>query len=64
MDLAKLNSGIIALVVAYTVSAVTSNVEINEVGVTIGNWAMGAFIFSLLVRTGVAIELGKIKFKK
>ena len=35
-----------------------------EVGVTIGIWAMGAFIFSILARTGIAIELGKIKYKK
>ena len=35
-----------------------------EIGVTIGIWAMGAFIFSILARTGIAIELGKIKFKK
>ena len=35
-----------------------------EIGVTIGIWAMGAFIFSILARTGVAIELGKIKYKK
>ena len=35
-----------------------------EVGVTIGIWAMGAFIFSILARIGIAIELGKIKFKR
>jgi len=35
-----------------------------EIGVTIGIWAMGAFIFSILARTGIAIELGKIKYKK
>lgn len=35
-----------------------------EVGVTIGIWAMGAFIFTVLARTGIAVELGKIKFKK
>ena len=35
-----------------------------EIGVTIGIWAMGAFIFSVLARTGIAIELGKIKYKK
>ncbi len=35
-----------------------------EVGVTIGIWAMGAFIFTILARTGIAIELGNIKYKK
>ncbi|HHC79029.1 MAG TPA: polysulfide reductase [Flavobacteriia bacterium] len=35
-----------------------------EIGVTIGIWAMGAFIFSMLARTGIAIELGKVKYKK
>lgn len=35
-----------------------------EVGVTIGIWAMGAFIFSLLARTGIAIEMGKLTYKK
>jgi len=36
----------------------------TEIGVTIGIWAMGAFIFSILARTGIAIELGKLKYKK
>ena len=36
----------------------------TEIGVTIGIWAMGAFIFSILARTGIAIELGKVKYKK
>ncbi len=35
-----------------------------EVGVTIGIWAMGAFIFSILARTGIAIEMGKLTYKK
>ncbi len=35
-----------------------------EIGVTIGIWAMGALIFSVLARTGVAIELGDIRYKK
>ncbi len=34
-----------------------------EVGVTIGIWAMGAFIFSILARTGIAIEMGKLTYK-
>lgn len=36
---------------------------LTEIGVTIGIWAMGAFIFSILARTGIAIELGKLKYK-
>lgn len=35
-----------------------------EIGVTIGIWAMGALIFSILARTGIAIELGKLRYKK
>ena len=35
-----------------------------EIGVTVGIWAMGAFIFSMLARTGIAIETGEIKYKK
>ncbi|NNE54601.1 MAG: polysulfide reductase NrfD [Flavobacteriales bacterium] len=35
-----------------------------EVGVTIGIWAMGAFIFTILAKTGIAIELGEIHFGK
>ena len=35
-----------------------------EVGVTIGIWSMGAFIFTVLARTGIAIELGEMKFKR
>lgn len=34
-----------------------------EIGVTLGIWAMGFFIFTLLVKAGTAIELGKIRFK-
>ena len=34
-----------------------------EIGVTIGIWAMGAFIFTLLARTGIFIESGKLRFK-
>jgi Ni/Fe-hydrogenase subunit HybB-like protein len=37
---------------------------LTEIGVTIGIWAMGAFIFSILARTGIAIELGKLKYKE
>lgn len=35
-----------------------------EVGVTIGIWAMGAFIFTILARVGIKIELGEMKLKK
>ena len=35
-----------------------------EIGVTIGIWAMGAFIFTILARTGIAIELKKLQYKK
>jgi Ni/Fe-hydrogenase subunit HybB-like protein len=35
-----------------------------EVGVTIGIWAMGAFIFTILARVGIKIELGEMKYKK
>ncbi len=35
-----------------------------EVGVTIGIWAMGAFIFTILAKTAIGIELGKIRYKK
>ena len=35
-----------------------------EIGVTIGIWAMGAFIFSILARTGIAIEMGILTFKR
>ncbi len=34
-----------------------------EVGVTVGIWAMGAFLFTVLSRAAIAIELGKMKFK-
>ncbi|BDD06057.1 sulfate reduction electron transfer complex DsrMKJOP subunit DsrP [Aureibacter tunicatorum] len=34
-----------------------------EIGVTFGIWAMGAFIFTILARMGIAIELRKIKYK-
>ena len=35
-----------------------------EIGVTLGIWAMGALIFTVLARTAIAIELGKIRYKK
>ncbi|SMO64492.1 prokaryotic molybdopterin-containing oxidoreductase family, membrane subunit [Saccharicrinis carchari] len=36
----------------------------TEISVTLGIWAMGAFIFTILAKTGIAIELGKMVYKK
>ncbi|PHQ55527.1 MAG: polysulfide reductase [Lutibacter sp.] len=35
-----------------------------EISVTLGIWAMGAFVFTILAKTGIAIELGKMVYKK
>lgn len=35
-----------------------------EIGVTIGIWAMGAFIFTILARVGIQIETGELRYKK
>lgn len=35
-----------------------------EIGVTVGIWAMGAFIFTILARTAIGIETGKLRYKK
>ena len=35
-----------------------------EIGVTIGIWAMGALIFTILARTAIQIEIGKLRYKK
>jgi molybdopterin-containing oxidoreductase family membrane subunit len=35
-----------------------------EIGVTLGIWAMGAFIFSILARTAIKIEIGELRYKK
>lgn len=35
-----------------------------EIGVTLGIWAMGAFIFTILAKTAIEIENGKMRFKK
>ncbi len=35
-----------------------------EVGVTLGIWAMGAFIFTVLARVGISIETGQMRYKK
>ncbi|WP_086477470.1 sulfate reduction electron transfer complex DsrMKJOP subunit DsrP [Arenibacter amylolyticus] len=34
-----------------------------EVGVTIGIWALGAFIFTILAKTAIGIELGELRYK-
>ncbi len=35
-----------------------------EIGVTLGIWAMGTLIFTMLARTAIGIELGKLRYKK
>ncbi|SNR77532.1 prokaryotic molybdopterin-containing oxidoreductase family, membrane subunit [Lutibacter agarilyticus] len=35
-----------------------------EISVTLGIWAMGAFIFTILAKTGIAVELGQRVYKK
>ncbi len=35
-----------------------------EIGVTIGIWAMGIFIFTLLVKAAIPIENGNLRFRK
>jgi molybdopterin-containing oxidoreductase family membrane subunit len=35
-----------------------------EIGVTIGIWALGAFVFTMLAKTAISIEIGKMRFKK
>ena len=35
-----------------------------EIGVTLGIWALGAFVFTILARTAIEIETGKLRFKK
>ncbi|MGS0523851.1 hypothetical protein ACU8V7_00340 [Zobellia nedashkovskayae] len=34
-----------------------------EIGVTIGIWAMGAFVFTILAKTAIGIELGELRYK-
>lgn len=34
-----------------------------EIGVTIGIWAMGAFIFTMLARVGIKIETGVLRYR-
>ena len=35
-----------------------------EIGVTIGIWAMGAFVFTMLARIAIGIETGSLRYKK
>jgi len=35
-----------------------------EISVTLGIWAMGAFIFTILAKTGIAVEMGQLVYKK
>lgn len=35
-----------------------------EIGVTLGIWAMGAFIFTVLARTAIKIETGEMRYKR
>ena len=35
-----------------------------EIGVTLGIWAMGAFVFTILARTAIGIEVGNLRYKK
>jgi len=34
-----------------------------EIGVTIGIWAMGALVFTVLAKTAIGVELGKLRYK-
>ncbi len=34
-----------------------------EIGVTLGIWALGAFVFTILAKTAIQIEIGKLRFK-
>ncbi|MAO10562.1 MAG: polysulfide reductase [Flavobacteriaceae bacterium] len=34
-----------------------------EIGVTLGIWALGAFVFTILAKTAINIELGKLRYK-
>ncbi len=35
-----------------------------EIAITIGVWALGAFIFTILAKVAIAIETGKLRYKK
>ncbi len=34
-----------------------------EIGVTLGIWALGAFVFTILAKTAIGIETGKLRFR-
>ncbi|APQ16763.1 sulfate reduction electron transfer complex DsrMKJOP subunit DsrP [Maribacter hydrothermalis] len=34
-----------------------------EIGVTLGIWALGAFVFTILAKTAIGIETGELKYK-
>ena len=35
-----------------------------EIWVTLGIWALGAFVFTMLAKTAIGIELGKLRYKR
>ncbi|MEX0362759.1 MAG: polysulfide reductase, partial [Allomuricauda sp.] len=35
-----------------------------EIGVTMGIWALGAFVFTILAKTAIKIETGKLRYQK
>ncbi len=35
-----------------------------EIGVTLGIWALGAFVFTILAKTAIKIEIGELRFKR
>lgn len=35
-----------------------------EIGVTLGIWALGAFVFTILAKTAIKIETGRLRYKK
>jgi molybdopterin-containing oxidoreductase family membrane subunit len=35
-----------------------------EIGVTLGIWALGAFVFTILAKIAIGIEIGKLRYKK
>ena len=35
-----------------------------EIGVTLGIWALGALVFTILAKTAISIETGKLRYKE
>jgi molybdopterin-containing oxidoreductase family membrane subunit len=35
-----------------------------EISVTTGIWALGIFVFTLLVKVAIPIELGRLRYRK